>query len=180
MPPEASASAGAVPGDNAFKRQLAEALARADSVIIAGLGNVLNGDDGFGVFVTDALGDFGKARSISVHTVPENFSKKIADARPDLVIFVDTAWLETRPGDMQILSPDDLARILTITHRVPLSKVIERLWSFHKCDVMIIGMQPGSMEIGEPMSEEARKAADALLTIFRTFLAKDSPRPPDI
>ena len=153
-----------------FDRYLAEALSNADKVIIAGLGNELNGDDGFGVYVTEALGDHGKATSISVHTVPENFSKKIADAKPDLVIFVDTAWLETEAGDMQILSPDDLAKILTITHRVPLSKVIERLLSFHQCRIIIIGMQPKGMEIGDGMSDEAVAAAQKLVKLLRQHL----------
>ena len=153
-----------------FEESLRTALQGTTKAVIVGMGNELNGDDGFGVFVTGRLGNFGKATSISVRTVPENFISKIASMKPSHVIFIDAAMLDAEPGTIQLLKLEDLARIKIMTHHFPLSKLIERLISLHECIVFIIGFEPSSMEVGDGLSEEALQAANGLTNLLRKNL----------
>ena len=154
-----------------FKDSLCKALDGATKVVVIGIGNELNGDDGFGVYVAGQLGTFGKAISIQAHTVPENFINKIASEKPTHVIFIDAAILDAEPGTLQVILPDDLARMLTMTHRIPLSKLVERLRGLHECEIFIIGLQPESMEVGAELSDAAKLAAKELVVLLRNNLS---------
>ena len=150
---------------------MAKALTGAKKVVIVGIGNELNGDDGFGVYTAKKLGNFGRAVSIMAHTVPENFINKIASEKPSHVIFLDAAILDSKPGSLQLILPGDLARMRTMTHRIPLSKLIERLKSLHECKILVIGLQPKAMEVGTGLSKEAKSAANSLVDFFRVNLS---------
>lgn len=154
-----------------FEQSLHTALQGVTKTVIVGIGNELNGDDGFGVHVAKKLGNFGKIISIQAHTVPENFITKIAAEKPSHVIFLDAAILDAAPGTLCLLEAGDLARVATITHRIPLSKIIERLMSMHDCRVLIIGLQPRSMEVGDGLSPEARVAVNNLVDLFNKYMS---------
>jgi hydrogenase 3 maturation protease len=154
-----------------FKESLDKALDGAKKVVVVGIGNELNGDDGFGVHAAKKLGNSGKLISIQAHTVPENFITKIAAEKPSHVIFLDAAILDAAPGTLCLLETGDLARVATITHRIPLSKIIERLVSIHNCSVFIIGLQPKSMEVGSDLSPDVQAAVDKLVGIFNKSLS---------
>jgi len=150
-----------------FAERLTKALEGASKVVVVGMGNELNGDDGFGVHVARALGNYRNIISIQAHTVPENFISKIASEKPSHVIFIDTAVLDAPPGTLELLEAQDLARVKILTHRMPLPKLIERLKETHKANVLIVAMQPKGMEVGAPLSAEASSAAGELISLFR-------------
>lgn len=154
-----------------FEEDLAKALEGAGKVAVVGIGNELNGDDGFGVHVARELGTSGRIISFQAHTVPENFISKIASEKPSHVIFIDAAAMGARPGTLELLQPKDLARISTVTHRIPLSKLAERLSGMHDCRILIIGMQPGCMDVGTRLSAESESAANELICMLRFLLS---------
>ncbi len=155
-----------------------DVLAEVDNVltnlkhaVIVGIGNELNGDDGFGIYLSEKLSTSLKSAKVFVtHTAPENFVSSIVKERPSHVIFLDVAAFDGAPGTIRLLTTDDLARIEAATHRIPLSKIIERLLSFHECRIVIIGVQPRSMDVGAGLSPEVRTAADELLDILCRIL----------
>jgi hydrogenase 3 maturation protease len=153
-----------------FAESLGDALEGAGKVVVVGIGNELNGDDGFGVRAAEELEGFHSVVSIQAHTVPENFVSKIAALKPSHVIFVDAAALDSEPGTLQLLSPGDLARVKTVTHRMPLSKLIERLMGLHDCRVLIVGFQPQDMGVGKGLSDRAGKALRELVGLLRQNL----------
>jgi len=150
-----------------FETDLRASVKGATKTVIVGIGNELNGDDGFGVHVAGELGSSGRIISIQAHTVPENFISKIAGEKPSHVIFIDAADLGAEPGTLELLSPGDLARVKTVTHRIPLARLIERLESMHGCRVLIIGMQPAGMAVGSGLSVKALGAARVLIDLLR-------------
>jgi hydrogenase 3 maturation protease len=154
-----------------FAESLGKALDGAKKAVVVGIGNELNGDDGFGVFVASKLGNFGKTVSILAHTVPENFISKIAAEKPSHVIFLDAAILDAEPGTLQLIIADDLARLRTMTHRIPLSKLIERLKGLHECQILIVGLEPKAMEVGTGLSKEAKRSAQKLVVLFKKYLS---------
>ena len=154
-----------------FEESLRAALKGATKAVVVGIGNELNGDDGFGVYVAGQLGNFGSVISILAHTVPENFISKIASERPSHVIFIDAAILDAEPGTLLLITPDDLARVKTMTHRMHISKLVERLIQLHECRILIVGVHPKSMEVGDGLSEEARTAALKLIHSLRNNLS---------
>ncbi len=153
-----------------FAESLAKSLEGATKAVIVGIGNELNGDDGFGVAVARELGNTRRAVSIQVHTVPENFISKIAGEEPSHVIFVDAAVLDAKPGTLRLLEPKDLAMIATVTHRIPLSRIIGRLNELHKCKVLVIGLQPKNMEIGSGLSDEVQSEVIYLTNLLKINL----------
>jgi hydrogenase 3 maturation protease len=154
-----------------FAKSLGKALDGARKTVIVGIGNELNGDDGFGVFVAGKLGNFGRAVSILAHTVPENFISKIAAEKPSHVIFIDAAVLDAEHGTLQLIMADDLALMRTMTHRIPLSKLIERLRSLHECQILIVGLEPKAMELGTGLSKAAKQSAQKLVVLLRENLS---------
>jgi hydrogenase 3 maturation protease len=153
-----------------FEESLAKALEGASKVVVVGIGNELNGDDGFGVHVARELGTSGRIISIQAHTVPENFISKIAAEEPSHVIFIDAAVLDAEPGTLRLLEPTELAKVATVTHRVPLSRIIGRLIELHKCKVLVIGLQPKNMEIGSGLSNEVQSEVIYLTNLLKINL----------
>ncbi len=154
-----------------FEDSLRTALQGAVKTVIVGIGNELNGDDGFGIRVAERIHQSEKSISILAHTVPENFISVIAAEKPSHVLFLDSAFLDASPGTLSLLGTEDLARIATVTHRIPLSKIIERLVGLHQCQILIIGLQPKNMDVGSGLSPEVRETADELVDLLNNIFS---------
>ena len=157
------------------RAELDNVLANSHHIVIVGIGNELNGDDGFGIYLSEKLqanlssaaDETGGARKAGTkvfvaHTAPENFVGSIVNERPSHVIFLDVAHFSGEPGQIRLLTAEDLANMETATHRIPLPRIIERILSFHECHIVIVGVQPGSMEVGGGLTPEIKAAADEL------------------
>ena len=85
-------------------------------VVIAGVGNVLRGDDGAGPRLVEMLEkrlerateDALCVRVINCGQAPENHIGSTRKMRPDTIIVVDSASLGLPAGDTRILEVDDL------------------------------------------------------------------------
>ena len=71
-------------------------------IVICGIGNDIRGDDAFGVIVAERLKGMIEDPNVLIINcgeVPENYTGKIKDFEPDLVVFVDAVDFRGKSGN---------------------------------------------------------------------------------
>lgn len=138
--------------------------------VVIGVGNELKADDGIGLVVAKQLQDEGladKDTMVIPADVPENYIQPIAKFRPELLVLVDTADFKGKSGEVRAIKDDEISKVFTNTHSVPLILFIEAIKKqVPKTKTIFIGIQPKQLAFGKPMSPEVKKAgrtaADAI------------------
>ena len=146
-------------------------------ILVAGVGNRLMGDDGFGPRVTDVLANYHLPRYVDLRdigTAGITIATDLSDY--DVVIFLDSMNLDGEPGKVVKKSvkieegidvSSDLAR--TTLHEVGL----EGLLRFSKSigtlpsEVILIGCKPKTITVSLDLSPEVEEA-----TIFAAKMVK--------
>jgi len=142
--------------------------------VVIGVGNELKADDGIGLRVAKDLQKelAGKDTLVIPAEVPENYIQPIAKFRPELLVLVDTADFQGKAGEIRAIKDDEISKVFTNTHSVPLILLLEAIKKqVPKTRTIFIGIQPKTMDFGKPMSREVRqagyKAADAIRKIVK-------------
>jgi hydrogenase 3 maturation protease len=132
--------------------------------MLLGVGNTLKGDDGVGPYIANnfVCSDW---HVIDCGTAPENFTGVVKHHFPSLVMIVDAAMMGKKPGDISLISHDRISEIGFSTHSLSLALMTEYLLQ-HKIDVIIIGIEPLSMELGDEISEVVMSAAEELIKLI--------------
>ncbi|HPM42890.1 MAG TPA: hydrogenase maturation protease [Candidatus Omnitrophota bacterium] len=133
-------------------------------VAVVGLGNIIRGDDGLGPKLIELLKE--KRLDIPLFdcgTVPENYIFPILSTSCDTVILVDAADLGIRPGGAMVFGLDEIANVSFSTHN-PSPRLFTDLLKTGKenMNIFVVSVQPKSMELGQPLSEEVLKGLDVL------------------
>jgi hydrogenase 3 maturation protease len=140
--------------------------------VILGIGNTLNGDDGIGVYVAQriieqlqaaeeepeqaqAMGMSGVI-AIDCGTTPESYTSIVRKHNPDRLVLVDAADMGLRPGSYRIVPPEKIGVMHVSTHNIPLSVFVSYVSEFCKA-VVLIGIQPDSMDFGTALSSIVQK-----------------------
>lgn len=160
--------------------------------LVAGVGNVLTGDDGFGVRVVDAMsgqGDLPEGVHIldvgigGIHMVQELMGGY------DGLVIVDAVDRHGEPGTVWVLEPtvpeiDELAagartELLAETHYAVPAKALTLAKALGVLPerVRIVGCQPGTIELGEGLSAALDGALDEAIERVREIVAEWSARP---
>lgn len=143
--------------------------------VVVGVGNELKADDGIGLQVARQLQQDGLAdKDVMVipAEVPENYIQPIAKFRPELLVLVDSADFSGKAGEVRAIRDDEIAKVFTNTHSVPLVLFLEAIKEQSpRTRTMFIGIQPKQLAFGKPMSPEVKKAgrtaADAIMKIVK-------------
>ena len=139
---------------------------------IIGLGNIIRGDDGLGPKLIELL----KERKLDAFlfdcgTVPENYIFPILSTSCDTVILVDAADLGERPGSIKVFDLDEIANISFSTHNPSPRLFTDLLKTGNEfMNIFVVSIQPKSMELGRPLSEEVLEALDILADAFAELL----------
>jgi hydrogenase 3 maturation protease len=142
-------------------------------VSIAGIGNIIRGDDGLGPKLIELL----KARGVNAGlfdcgTAPENYIIPMLKSLCDTLILVDAADMALEPGMAMILDVDDIANISFSTHS-PSPRLFIDLLKMGKEDlnIFVLSVQPKTTALGSPISEEVLKALGGLTEILSQTIA---------
>ena len=142
--------------------------------VVIGVGNELKADDGIGLRVAKDLQKelAGKDTLVIPAEVPENYIQPIAKFRPELLVLVDTADFQGKAGEIRAIKDDEISKVFTNTHSVPLILLLEAIRKQSpKTRTIFIGIQPRTTDFGKPMSREVRaagyKAMDAIKKIVK-------------
>jgi hydrogenase 3 maturation protease len=107
---------------------------------------------------------------INAGPTPENVLGKVVERAPDVVLFVDAADFGGRPGELRVLSADDLAASDISTHSAPLSVSAEYLRQACGAESILLAAQPRDTRLGAVMSAEVIGAVEtAAALIGRTI-----------
>ena len=121
--------------------------------VIVGIGNPLRGDDGFGPALIGRLQGKVDLVCIDAETAPENYLGRIVREEPDTILLADVAHLDLNPGQYRILQPVDILKCGLTTHDMSSRMLIEFLQNQTQANIVMLGVQPKHVSLGEPMSE---------------------------
>ncbi len=138
-------------------------------ILIAGCGNKLFGDDGFGPEVVEYL--------LSHHTIPDKiclldvgtgirrilFTISLSEPRPKEIVIIDAVDKGRNPGEIFEISLDEIPKEKSddfSIHQVPSSNLLKELRDFCSVKVRVLACQiqaiPETMQSG--LSEPVKKA----------------------
>lgn len=148
---------------------LAAKLARASAaddplrLAIVGIGNELRGDDAAGVSFVRAFKRLTSPRASSVlvidaGTAPENYTGPLRAFKPELVLLVDAAQLNERPGTVLLLEAAQTGGLDASTHTLPPYLIARYLTAELGCEIVLLGIQPADNTLGAPLSPRVRSA----------------------
>ncbi|EEB73460.1 hydrogenase 3 maturation endopeptidase HyCI [Thermococcus sp. AM4] len=147
-------------------------------VVVCGIGNDIRGDDAFGVLVAERLKELLKNPDVLVLNcgeVPENYTGKIANFKPDLVVLVDAVDFNGEVGEYIIADPEGTLGEAISTHGLPLKFVTQFMKTMVNAEFVLIGCQPGSTGLFQEPSELIRKRAERLAELLAGILKRDKP-----
>ena len=134
---------------------------------VLGIGQALAGDDGLGCLVARRLragGSVSRWLIIDAGTAPEACTGTLRRFRPHLVVLIDAVEMGVAPGSIAWFDTWQADGVSGSTHDVPLHVVADYLRIELECEVGLLGVQPASVEFGEPLSKPVRHAARSLVS----------------
>ena len=112
-----------------------------------------------------------RAQVINCAEVPESYTGKIKELKPDTIVIVDAVDLKAPPGSVSIIEKDKLDEMkLYSTHNVPLRILMDYLRLETKADIFLIGIQPSHLVFSSHLSDEVERAVTSLADIFQKLL----------
>ena len=133
---------------------------------VVGVGNALKGDDGAGPALIALLQDKAPFPFVDASEVPENYGGWVSKQGLDVVLFVDAVELGGAPGDWRLIGIDELMHSASSTHRLSLHFLIKYLKERWNGEAILVGVQPKSLKLGEPLSPEVEAAIVELAGIL--------------
>ena len=177
-----------------LKENLQNFLSDAQRIAIVGIGQGYRQDDAVGIIVVEDLfvklsgGQMpplslykteistpsGSVRLYLGYETPENLTGKLRKFLPTHVLFVDAAQLAEEPGTLELVPIAEIQGESLSTHNLPLSVLGEFLEKDMGSEVMLLGIQPLSIETGpeKTLSEPVKKGAAAATQLILKVLAK--------
>ncbi|RJS89675.1 hydrogenase maturation peptidase HycI [Candidatus Bathyarchaeota archaeon] len=134
----------------------------------------MRGDDAIGMEIVKLLKGRvpKKVKLLECQTVPENFMREIRRFNPTHVLIIDAAQLGAEPGEARLVAPDEILGMALSTHQIPLSILAEVIENIVNAKVMILGVQPKSIEFREELTPELQEASERIANILVDILDK--------
>lgn len=145
-------------------------LLGAKRIALLCIGSELRSDDAAGIIVAEKLNKKRKAcRRIKVfigHSAPENLTGEIRKFKPSHLVIVDAAEIKKSSGAAMVIQPNNIRGVSFCTHSLPLNILADYLNKEIGCKVIIIGIQPRSIEFGGKVSRVVRLKAEYIANIL--------------
>jgi hydrogenase 3 maturation protease len=152
--------------------ELRKWLQKCSKLAVLGVGNPLRGDDALGLEILRLLN--GKVprnvRLIESQTMPENFTGEVERFKPSHVLLIDAASFNAKPSVVRLVPPEDIAGVAVSTHALPLSIFAEVIQKSVKAKVLLLGVQPKTVNFVEGLSPEVKKTAKKIAETLTVVL----------
>lgn len=158
--------------DVSLEKRLSNLLNNKKTVLL-GVGNPDRGDDGLGPALAAKIGTAGSIHSIVCEEVPENYTGSIRSHNPEIILFVDALDFGGRPGETVLVQSDSFTEDRFNTHRPSLSLVMNYLAHETGAPVWLLGIQPKSVNHGEPLTPEIDEIICQLADIIHKIADED-------
>lgn len=166
--------------NSSWKKLLAEKLKppakNSLRLAIVGVGAELNGDDAVGMLVAQQLRKIaGERQNVLIlegGTLPENTIGALRQFSPETVILIDAANLMAVPGTVEWVDWHQIRGGSFSTHSMPLSILCDYIEKEIGCKTQVLGIQPESIEFGQPISQECLRSANQVVMEFSKLLGR--------
>lgn len=147
-------------------------------LLIAGIGNVLLGDDGVGPFVIKVLEsryDFAESVELADLGTP-GLDLPVYFSGADAVILIDSAKFGGEAGEMRVFRKDEIVRTPPRTRIDPHSPALRESISLVELtgamprELLLIGVQGSTFEPGSPLSTPVRQCISLVIDAVRREL----------
>lgn len=136
-------------------------------MIILGIGNTLRSDDGAGSVLASRIKDNVPFLVWDAGLNPENYLNRIIKEKPDNLVIIDAADFGGKAGEFRISEAQDIETTnLFSTHNASLSLLINYLQSNIKTNIIVIIIQPKTIQLGDTLSPEVSATLDSLADFF--------------
>lgn len=143
-------------------------------VVIVGVGNPIRGDDAIGPRIIELLEKkpMKDVLLLNTESVPEAFTGKVEKFKPTHVLMVDAANFRGEPGETKLITGEQIGGQAISTHSLPLNIFITYIEKSLNVDVLLLGIQPMSIGLGEPMTEPLEAAAVSVSNTLYQILSE--------
>ena len=152
-----------------------EFLKNHDKIVILGIGNEIKGDDALGPNIVWKLNElFEKNDNVIVFdggTVPENYTGLIRKEKPTHIILVDAVEMKKDPGYIRVVQKEEIANYNISTHAMPVSFLIKFMETTIGAEIILVGVQPKSMELADEISKEVEKSIEIVVNTLVEVLS---------
>jgi hydrogenase 3 maturation protease len=136
--------------------------------LIITIGNQLRSDDGVGPYIAKNVQKTRKhIHVLDARDRPEDIISGTAGIRPDRTIIIDAADFGGKPGEIRLIPEDVIPDKSLSTHSIPLRVITRILAEDTGSEVFFLGIQPGSMEFGEGLSQPIKESAAEIIKLIR-------------
>ncbi|KKN96969.1 hypothetical protein LCGC14_0162190 [marine sediment metagenome] len=143
------------------------------AAVIVCIGSELHGDDAAGVIIGRELTDQVPWPILKAGLAPESFVVKIANYRPDTVILIDAVDFGGRAGEVILVDVDRIVGVAAGTHGPSLMPFVEALQLMHRCDLVVLGIQPLETRVGDDLSPPVRQAVSRVVGAIHALADDD-------
>jgi hydrogenase 3 maturation protease len=134
----------------------------AGKVVIVGIGNELRGDDGAGSELARRLVGKANVAVFDAKTLPENYLGAIERLRPDIVLIIDAGDFGGESGEVKVAGAGEIGGVQFSTHGPSLLPFVTFLHESTMAKVLLLLIQPQSVNIGDAMSEPVKETIGVL------------------
>ncbi len=153
-------------------------------MLIAGVGDLLRRDDGFGPSVIRALERINLPENVVIRDYGTRGFDLIFDLQEfDEVIFLDAMDFDGKPGEIKVIearpkriSDEEMVRSINLSlHEIDLEKVIDIASSLNILPkgVTIIGCKPKDLSFGIGLSEEVKSSVNLAVKVILEKLRRE-------
>lgn len=156
--------------------ELRSALKDATRIAVLCVGSELRGDDRAGLLVARLLSE---RCTIAEHpnqvkvflgaTAPENLTGEIRRYSPSHLIMIDAVDSGKPPGSIEVINSESISGVSFSTHLMPLGILIDYLRQAINCNVVIVGIQPKTLEFDALLSPEVESSVRKLVVIIEAI-----------
>jgi len=144
--------------------------------LILTIGNPLHLDDGVGPALASSLaGTHCRVPILNTELSPERYVTVVERLKPSLVLVADAVDLGLAPGTVSLLTEEELVETQFSTHDIPLRRVMAEIRERSGAQVLLIGIQPRTVALGEGLSSAVEAAVGR---VSRALLEADTGSEP--
>src|SRR5581483_11575527 len=159
------------------------ALREPSRILVAGIGNIFLGDDGFGVEVVRRLCDAPLPEAVEVADFGirgVHLAYELAGGRYDTAILVDAVARGGAPGTVYAIEPDEdagSAQLVADAHTLTPDAVLAwvRRVGTLPARIIVVGCEPASVEESMELSPPVSAAVERAIDLIRDLVAPASP-----
>jgi len=160
-----------------MSRELVEEIMKEErpSLVILCIGNEERGDDAFGPYVAKRLKrvrERGVVEVMDCGTAPENFTDVIRRIGPTHVIIVDAVDFKGSPGDIILSFEPTFDEVSVSTHKPSLTLLAKYIRGSVGSKIILLGVQPKSVEWGSSMSDEVLVASEVVVKALKSAIKR--------